>query len=438
MIKLNEKFLERYVDKSLFDKKLNIALENLEKLLSYKGEGSEMTDWLNYDNYLHDDLLDNIQISARRLINISDYIVSIGIGGSYLGIKALLEPFPGNKKIIFAGNNLSSIYLEQILEKLEGKDFSIIVISKSGTTTEPSLVFRILLQKLVKKYGEDSIKNRVVLITDKEKGALQRIKQKYQCDHFIIPDAIGGRFSIFTPVGLYPFAAAGHDIKKIAKVVKDSLKSYSIKSKENPALRYATIRNILYNTGKYHIETLISYEEQLRYLLEWWKQLFGESEGKNKKGLFPASTIFTTDLHSIGQYMQEGPRNFFETILDFEKEPFSQKIPFFDDDFDGFNVCTEMDINSVNRIALKATALAHYDGDCPIVLLNLETLDMYSICELFVFFFYSCAISGYMLEINPFNQPGVELYKKNMLALLGKEKDINKRKELESKISQFF
>ncbi len=439
MIEINEKFLIKIIQKDNdFNVYLEKAKEKLKILLEKKGSGNEMTGWVNYSNLFDQELLNRIDKSAKRLSSISDYIISIGIGGSFLGIKALLGPFPSNGKIIFAGNNLSTIYINQILEKIENKSFSLIVISKSGKTTEPSLIFRILFKKLIEKYGENEIKNRVVLITDKEKGALQYIKKQYGCDHFIIPDDIGGRYSIFTPVGLYPLAAAGHDIFKLAQKLKEAeIKFHSIDDK-NPAIRYAAIRYYLYNKKNYQIETLISYEEQLRYVIEWWKQLFGESEGKEKKGLFPASAIFTTDLHSFGQYLQEGPRNFFETILFFKSEPSSPRIPGFENDFDGFEICAGKEINDIKKIAFQATTIAHYEGDSPIIILNLENLNIESICILFLFFFYSCAISGYLLEINPFDQPGVELYKKNMLTLLGKTKDVEQKGKIEKMIKDLF
>jgi len=439
MIRINENFLEKFINKDLiFSQYLNKAQEKLQILLDRKGAGNEMTGWLNYSRLFSNELLNKINESAKRLSSISDYIISIGIGGSYLGIKALLDPFPGNGKIIFAGNNLSTIYINQLLKKIENKSFSIIVISKSGTTTEPSLLFRILLKKLIDRYGENQIKQRVVLITDKEKGALQYFKQKYNCDNFIIPDDIGGRYSVFTPVGLYPLAAAGHDIYQFTLNLSKYEEELKKNTVNNPAVRYAAIRNYLYSQKNYQIETLISYEEQLRYVIEWWKQLFGESEGKETKGLFPASAIFTTDLHSFGQYLQEGPRNFFETVLNFEKEPSSSEIPEFEIDFDGFNVCSKKEIKEIKEIAYKATTIAHSEGNTPIVLINIDNLNLESIAELFLFFFYSCAISGYLLEINPFNQPGVELYKKNMLILLDKIKDNAQRDKIQKIIDQFF
>jgi glucose-6-phosphate isomerase len=438
MIKLNENFLSNYISKSEMEKTTNLAKEKLQILLEKKGSGSEMTGWLNYGEFFSKQLLDKIDKSAKRLSSISDLIISIGIGGSYLGIKALLDPFPGNNKIIFVGNNLSTIYIDQILKSLEGKSFSLIVISKSGTTTEPSLLFRILLKKLIETYGEESIKERVVLITDKEKGALQYFKNKYNCDNFIIPDDIGGRFSIFTPVGLYPLAAAGHDIYKLADILKEYEKELKKIDAENPAVRYAAIRYFLYKKLNIPIEVLISYEERLRYVIEWWKQLFGESEGKENKGLFPASAIFTTDLHSFGQYLQQGPRNFFETILNFENEPESIDIPFFENDFDDFNLCANMKLKKVKDIAFQATTIAHNDGNTPILIFNLENLDLYNVSKLFLFFFYSCGISGYLLDLNPFDQPGVELYKKNMLLLLGKNKNLEERSKIEKKIKDLF
>jgi len=438
MINLNEKFLTNFISKDEFNKTLSFAKEKMQILLDGKGLGYEMTGWINYSSYFSDEILTKIDKSAKRLSSISDVIVSIGIGGSYLGIKAILDPFPGNNKVVFAGNNLSTLYINQLLEYLKGKSFSLIVISKSGTTTEPSLLFRILLSKIKENYGEDSIKERVVLITDKEKGALQYIKNKYNCDSFIIPDEIGGRFSVFTPVGLLPLAAAGHDIFEITRKIRDYENQLKKIDDNNPAIRYASIRYNLYTNHNLPIEVLISYEEKLRYVLEWWKQLFGESEGKENKGLFPASAIFTTDLHSFGQYLQQGPRNFFETIINFEKEPDSVNIPYFENDFDGFNICSNKKIKEIKDIAFKATAIAHSDGNCPVIILNLQNLDIFNICELFLFFFYSCAISGYLLDLNPFDQPGVELYKKNMLLLLGKNRNEEERNKIEKRIMELF
>ncbi|MFN3411877.1 MAG: glucose-6-phosphate isomerase [Exilispira sp.] len=438
MINLNEKFLSNLFKEKELLEILELARQKFEILLQKKGAGSEMTGWLDYSTYFSDEILDKINKSAKRLSTTSDVIISIGIGGSYLGIKALLDPFPGNGKIIFAGNNLSTIYINQLLDFIKDKSFSLIVISKSGTTTEPSILFRILLDKLIDKFGEDSIKERVVLITDKEKGALQYFKKKYNCDSFIIPDEIGGRFSIFTPVGLYPLAAAGHDIYKLSQRLIEYESKLKNPDYNNPALRYAAIRNYLYEKHKIPIEVLISYEEKLRYVTEWWKQLFGESEGKDNKGLFPASAIFTTDLHSFGQYLQQGPRNFFETILNFENEPESPYIPYFENNFDGFNIIANKKLNEINKVAFKATSIAHFDGSSPIIIINISDLDLYNISELFLFFFYSCGISGYLLDLNPFDQPGVEQYKKNMLLLLGKNTDISEKNRLEKKIEELF
>lgn len=438
MLKINEKFLSEFINENEFETYLKKAKEKYEILLNKKGIGNEMTGWIDYSKCFSDELLKEIDSSAKRLSNISDCIVSIGIGGSYLGIKALLDPFPGNGKVIFAGNNLSTIYINQLIKSLEKKSFSLIVISKSGTTTEPSLIFRILLKKLIEKYGEDSIKDRVVLITDKEKGALQYFKEKYHCDSFVIPDEIGGRFSIFTPVGLYPLAASGHDIFKLTSKLIEFEKSIKSISVDNPVIKYAALRYYLYHKKNYQIEVLVSYEEKLRYVIEWWKQLFGESEGKNEKGLFPASAIFTTDLHSFGQYLQQGPRNFFETIIDFEQEEESCLIPYFDIDFDGFNICSNKEIKEVKKIAFKATAIAHKDGNTPILILNLKNLDLENVSKLFLFFFYACGVSGYLLELNPFDQPGVELYKKNMLLLLDKNKNPDEKRKIEDRIKILF
>ncbi|OQY00065.1 MAG: glucose-6-phosphate isomerase [Bacteroidetes bacterium 4572_128] len=412
-----------------FEKEVKNHILNLEKC---KGLGSEFTAWNNLPNLFSKKELKDIQKTSNFLSSNSEIVVVIGIGGSYLGAKAVINALSDNfnylknkKKnplILFAGQNLSEDYLFELLGILKEKSFSVVVISKSGTTTEPAIAFRILKKLLEEKYGKNDLKNRIVVITDEKKGALKILSDKENYKKFIIPDDIGGRYSVLTAVGLLPIAIAGFDIEKLLLGAKNmcNLTKSDINFEKNPAAIYAVIRNILYKKGK-KIEILVNYNPKLNFLSEWWKQLFGESEGKEKKGIFPANANFTTDLHSLGQYIQDGERTIFETVISVEETKHKLKIPFDIYNIDKLNYLYEKNIDEINKKAEEGTTKAHLDGGVPNIKISIDKIDEYSIGEIIYFFEKSCAISAYILGINPFNQEGVEEYKKNMFKLLGKK-----------------
>jgi glucose-6-phosphate isomerase len=405
-------------------------LENaFQKTLQKTGAGNDFLGWLNLPNELSEDFLHDIEDTAADFRAKSDIIISVGIGGSYLGAKATIEaihgPFGGHGKddtpVVFAGQNMSSWYMRDLLALLEGKNFSVIVISKSGTTTEPGLAFRILKNALEKKYRKDETKKRIVAITDKAKGALKQLATDEGYKTYVIPDDIGGRFSVLTPVGLFPIACAGIDIQDFTKGFQ-TMSTALVTEKnvyKNPALAYAAIRTLLYRQGK-QIELLVNFEPALHYISEWWKQLFGESDGKNGKGLFPASVDFSTDLHSMGQLIQDGVRNLFETFVMIKKSQCTVAIPHAERNLDGLNYLAGKNLDDINYTAYQGTALAHKDGSVPNMTIELPGLTPYYLGQLFYLFEIAVAVSGYMLGVNPFNQPGVEAYKNNMFALLGK------------------
>jgi len=357
-----------------------------------------------------------------------DIFIVIGIGGSYLGARAAIEfiktPYYNNIKkntpdIYFAGNNISSSSLSDLIKICEGHDICVNVISKSGTTTEPAIAFRIFKKILEEKYGIEGARERIFVTTDKNKGKLKELSDTYGYETFIIPENIGGRYSVLTSVGMLPISVAGIDINQIIKGATKAREEYLTINKNNSAITYATIRNILYNKGK-SIEILVSYEPALQMLCEWWKQLFGESEGKNHKGLYPSSVIYSTDLHSLGQYVQDGQRILFETVISFNSSEDIIEIPDTSDNFDDLNYLSGKKLDYINSVAMKATLLAHNDGEVPNIVIELPDRSAYTFGQLVYFFELSCAISGYMINVNPFNQPGVEKYKNNMYALLNK------------------
>lgn len=403
-----------------------------ELLHSKKGQGSDYLGWLNYPKNYDKGEFKRIKATAEKIRGNSDVFIVIGIGGSYLGARACIEGLNHNfynhlskekrkgPEIYYVGNNISSNYIVDLLETIEDKDISINVISKSGTTLEPALVFRIFKEYIEDKYGKEEAKERIYITTDKEKGALRELVNKENYFSFIIPDDIGGRYSIFTPVGLLPIAVSGLDIDSLMEGALAGMEKYSIENLyENPAYQYAVIRNILYNKGK-SIEILVNYEPSLNYLSEWWKQLFGESEGKDGKGIYPASVSFTTDLHSLGQWIQDGRRNIFETTLNIERPKKDLKIKKDKDNLDKLNFLEGKTIDYVNKKAFEGTVMAHSSGNVPNLVINIPEMNEYYFGKLIYFFEKACAISGYMLGVNPFNQPGVEEYKKNMYRLLGK------------------
>ncbi|MEA2106893.1 MAG: glucose-6-phosphate isomerase [Bacteroidota bacterium] len=401
--------------------------EKVQLLNNKTGKGSDFLGWLNLPNIISQTEINNIKKTAADLQKISDVIVVIGIGGSYLGSKAVIEALSGHFKkksntpeIIFAGHNLSEDYHFELIKHLKDKSFSIIVISKSGTTTEPAIAFRLLRKELEEKVGKIEAQNRIVAITDAEKGALRTLATKDHYRTFTIADDIGGRYSVLTPVGLLPIACAGFNIEELIKGAKTMLEiSNSETFDKNPVYQYAAIRNLLYKNEK-HIEILANYDLRLNFIAEWWKQLFGESEGKEHKGIFPASVSFTTDLHSLGQYIQEGLRNIFESVLSVEETCYHLEIPSDKENFDKLNYLAGKPIDFVNKMAEKGTTFAHIDGGVPNIRISIPKLNEHFIGQMLYFFEKSCALSGYLLDINPFDQPGVEAYKKNMFALLGK------------------
>jgi len=396
------------------------------------GPGSDFLGWLDLPSNYDREEFARIRQSAAKIRKDSDVLLVIGIGGSYLGARAAIELLShsfaniASKKvrkspqIIFCGNSLSATYLADLFDLLEGKDVSVNIISKSGTTTEPAVAFRIFRAFMEKKYGKDGAKGRIYATTDKSRGALKGLADEEGYESFVVPDDVGGRFSVLTAVGLLPIAVAGIDIREMMKGAKDASAAYKkVSVTENPCYRYAAARNCLLRSG-YSTEVMVNYEPSAHYMTEWWKQLFGESEGKDGRGIFPAGVDNTTDLHSMGQYIQDGQRILFETVIEFDKLRRSFEIPNDETNLDGLNFLSGKDLNEVNRKAMQGTVLAHVDGKVPNLIVHVPEVTAYWFGHLVYFFEKACGISGYLLAINPFNQPGVEAYKKNMFALLGK------------------
>ena len=410
------------------------------------GLGNDFLGWVDLPNNYDKEEFARIKKAAEKIKSDSDVLVVIGIGGSYLGARAAIEclghSFRNNlnkeerktPEIYFAGNNISSTYLIDLLDVIKDKDVSLNVISKSGTTTEPAIAFRVLKEFLEHKYGKEEAAKRIYATTDAKKGALKQVSDEEGYETFVIPDDVGGRFSVLTPVGLLPIAVAGIDIDAIMTGANDARVDFNNSNlEENDCYQYAVVRNILHKKGK-DIELLVNYEPSLHYLSEWWKQLYGESEGKDQKGLFPASVDFSTDLHSMGQYVQDGKRILFETVLNVEKPRRVLNLKEEANDLDGLNYLSGKTLDFVNEKAFQGTLLAHTDGQVPNLLINIPTLDEYNFGYLVYFFEKACGISGYLLGVNPFNQPGVEAYKKNMFALLGKPGFEKEKEELEKRL----
>lgn len=409
------------------------------------GAGSDYIGWVDLPtNYDHEEF-DRIKAAAAKIKKDSEVLIVIGIGGSYLGARAAIDflnhtfnnLLPAEKRnapqIFFAGNSISSTYLADLIEVLGDKDFSVNVISKSGTTTEPAIAFRVFKELLVKKYGQEEANKRIYATTDKARGAVKVEADAEGWQTFVIPDDVGGRYSVLTAVGLLPIAASGADIDALMQGAADASKEYtSEKIEENAAYQYAAMRNILYRKGKV-TELLINYEPGMQYFSEWWKQLAGESEGKDQKGIYPSSANFSTDLHSLGQYIQEGRRNIFETVIKVEKARENVTIPTTPEDLDGLGYLQGKEMDFVNTKAFEGVLLAHTDGDVPNLLVKIPGMDAYTLGYMIYFFELAIGISGYLNGINPFDQPGVESYKRNMFALLGKPgyedlaKDLNAR-----------
>lgn len=410
------------------------------------GAGSDFLGWIDLPVDYDKEEFSRIQKSAEKIKSDSDVLLVVGIGGSYLGARAALEflqhsfynALPKEKRktpqVIFIGNNISSSYMTDVMDLLEGKDFSVNVISKSGTTTEPAIAFRIFRKLLEEKYGVEEARKRIYATTDKARGALKTLADEEGYESFVIPDDVGGRYSVLTAVGLLPIAVSGSDIETMMKGAAQAREDFSNSElEENAAYQYAAVRNALYNKGK-TIEMLINYEPSLQYFSEWWKQLFGESEGKDQKGIYPSSANFSTDLHSLGQYVQEGRRDLFETIIKVEKPRHEMVIEEASTDLDGLNYLAGKTVNFVNNKAFEGTMLAHTDGGVPNLVLSIPQLDEYTFGYLVYFFEKACAMSGYLLGVNPFDQPGVEAYKVNMFALLGKPGFEEKKAELEKRL----
>ena len=411
------------------------------------GEGNDFLGWVELPKNYDKEEFDRIKIAANKIKNDSDVLLVIGIGGSYLGARAAIEmlghSFRNNLKkeareypeVYFVGQNISSTYMLDLLDIIKDKDVSINVISKSGTTTEPAIAFRVFKDFLEKKYGKEEASKRIYATTDAKRGALKQLADEEGYETFVIPDDVGGRFSVLTPVGLLPIAACGIDIDAIMTGAKEAMEDFSnpILS-ENYSYQYAVVRNVLHRKGK-DIELMVNYEPSLHYVSEWWKQLYGESEGKDNKGIYPASVDFSTDLHSMGQYIQEGKRILFETVINVENAKREIIINEEKVDLDGLNYLAGQTVDFVNKKAFQGTLLAHTDGSVPNLLINLPKIDEYNFGYMVYFFEKACALSGYILGVNPFNQPGVEAYKKNMFALLGKPGFEKEKEELEKRLN---
>lgn len=434
MIKVVDKYVKGFIEKKTVKKS---QIEAIHQMIEEKtGAGSEFTGWVNQPINIDQKEYQRIFKAAKKIQKQSDILLVIGIGGSYLGTKAALEmlrdPFNNDGvEIIFAGHQISAAYTNSLVKYLENKRFSINVISKSGTTTEPAIAFRIFKDLLYKKF-EDAAE-RIYVTTDKEKGALKTLADEMGYDTYVVPSDIGGRFSVLSAVGLLPIKAAGIDTDFILEGAVDAY--HDLQDVNNEAYKYAALRYELYKQGK-DIELLVNYEPQLIYLSEWWKQLFGESEGKDHKGLFVGSAAFSTDLHSLGQLIQDGQRNLFETVIKVKETKQDQTIPYDESDLDGLNYLAGKSMQYVNDKAFLGTLVAHTDGGVPNIVIEIDTIDAYHFGYLVYFFFKACAMSAYLLGVNPFNQPGVESYKKNMFALLGKDGYQELKEEIEAKLQK--
>ncbi len=409
------------------------------------GLGNDYIGWVDLPVNYDKEEFARIKASAQKIISDTDVLIVIGIGGSYLGARAAIEfltsPYYNNLKkdtpdIYFIGNSISGAALHDVISLCEGKRVSVNVISKSGTTTEPAIAFRIFRDMLEKQFGKEGAKGRIYCTTDKARGTLKELADSEGYETFVVPDDVGGRFSVLTAVGLLPIAVSGADIDALMAGAAAAREKYSVCDVENnDCYKYAALRNILYRKGK-SMEMLVSYEPRFTMMNEWFKQLFGESEGKDNKGIYPSSVIFSTDLHSLGQFIQEGTRSMFETVVTFDQTDYDVTIPMAEEDGDGLNFLAGKELSFVNRRAFEGTVLAHTDGGVPNFVINLEKPDAYNLGELIYFFEKACAISGYILGVNPFNQPGVESYKKNMFALLGKKGYESEKAALEARLSK--
>ncbi len=440
-VKYNGKHLAKFIRPEEYDTifpQVELAHQQLE---SRSGAGNDFLGWLDLPVNYDKEEFARIKEAAKKIREDSDVLLVAGIGGSYLGARAVVEAVKGlyhndtedGLKIYFCGNTISPTYLNDIIKVTKGKRFSINVISKSGTTTETALAFRVLRKLLEDSVGPEEANKRIYATTDRAKGTLKQLADAQGWPTFVVPDDVGGRYSVLTAVGLLPIACAGIDIDALMKGAADAREAYSVCSKDNDAYRYAMTRNILYRKGKV-VETLAAFEPDFTMMNEWYKQLFGESEGKDQKGLMPTSCIFSTDLHSMGQFLQDGSRTMFETYVDIKNTREDFYIEPLEGNFDGLNFLADQNMSVVNRKAMEGTILAHNDGGVPIGVIEVDSLDAYNVGYLIYFFWKACAVSGYLLSVNPFDQPGVESYKKNMFALLGKPGYEDCKAELEAKL----
>ena len=442
---LNTGYLKSFISADELNAVKAEAAEAQELLKSGKGAGSDFLGWLTLPEDYDKAEFEAIKSAAKKIQGNSDVLVVIGIGGSYLGARAAIEFIKSQNynalpkdtpEIYFAGNTISSRSLAELKAVIGDRDFSVNVISKSGTTTEPAVAFRLFKGMLEEKYGKDGAKERIFATTDKEKGTLKKFADSEGWQTFVVPDNVGGRYSVLTAVGLLPIAVAGIDIDALMLGAKDAMVKYSDSDLDkNDCLKYAAIRNILYRKGK-KIEMMVSYEPSYTMMNEWFKQLFGESEGKDGKGIFPAAAVFSTDLHSMGQYIQQGERELFETVVFFKNSVCEVLIDEDKDNVDGLNFLAGKNLSFVNEKAFEGTVLAHTDGEVPNIVIELDRMDEYDLGMLIYFLEKACAVSGYMLGVNPFDQPGVESYKKNMFALLGKPGYEEQKAELEKRLGR--
>ena len=430
-IKISTDYLKGFVSADEFAAIEPEIISARQALVSRNGKGNDFLGWIDLPQEVDNSLLDSIASDVERLSPISDLFVVVGIGGSYLGARAVIEalqsefePFRNDRRfpyIIYAGHTLSEDYCHQLLQLLDKRDYSVAIISKSGTTTEPAVAFRILKGHLERKYGKSAAGSRIIAITDARKGALHDIAKQEGYRTYVIPDNVGGRFSVLTPVGLLPIAMSGYDVRRLLEgachMRQICLDNGTLDS--NPALLYAAARNILYCKGR-KVEMLVNFVPALKYISEWWKQLYGESEGKEGKGILPHSLSFTTDLHSLGQYVQEGERLMFETVISVDAPANHVAIPADNQNLDGINYLLGKSLTDINHNAELGTIQAHLDGGVPVIRLSLPTVNEYYLGELIYLFEFACGVSGYTLGVNPFDQPGVEAYKRNMFRLLGK------------------
>ena len=437
-ITVNTKYVEDFISKiqlASLKKKVNACHDMLH---NKTGEGAEFTGWVDLPVQYDKEEFERIKLAAEKIKRQADILIVIGIGGSYLGARAVIDMFKNpfrrttKTEVIFLGNQISSEYMTSLLHHIVDKDVAVNVISKSGTTTEPAIAFRILKDFMERKYGKEYAKTRIYATTDKEKGALRKLAEIEGYETFTIPDDVGGRFSVLTAVGLLPIAVSDVDIDELMEGAAEARERYM--QPDNEAYKYAVYRNALYKIGK-KTEIMVNYEPHMHFFTEWWKQLYGESEGKDHKGIFPAGVDFTTDLHSMGQYIQDGRRDLFETVLHVKNSRAEFIIKEDKDNLDGLNFLAGKSMNEINEKAMQGTVIAHYDGNAPSMIIDIDEITPKNVGEMIYFFEKACGISGYLLGVNPFDQPGVEEYKKNMFALLGKPGYEERQKDLEARMN---